>query len=165
MTTLLKTRHASLVLLNFTLLLLLWGCSPTAYVPNLNCMYFKTVSRIPVAEVKINGKRAFFIIDTGASCSILNESVSEHFGFRYGIKRDDHVFGLAGTAQMHRAFNCSVEFGPLDLTHTTFRTKHMDDIVSLIKQHENIEIAGIIGSDVLNHYRVAIDFKRSTISF
>jgi hypothetical protein len=162
----LKIFNARLAIPGIAALLMLSGClSTTYYIDDIPQLRFTTIGRIPVVEGKINGKRAYFIIDTGASCSILNQSVSERFGFKCFLKVDEHVVGLGGEAKMNHAFNCVVEFGPLNLKNVIFRAKQMDSFVSVIQTHENIEIAGIIGSDIFNRYGIAINFKSNTITF
>lgn len=160
-----RISYAYRVMLGLAVLLMLGSCASTATLRENKQLRFTTVGRIPVVEGKINGKRAYFIIDTGASCSILNQSVSDRFGFKSFIKNDDHVMGLHGEAKINQAFNCTVEMGPLKLNNVIFRTKHMDSFVSVIQTHENIEIAGIIGSDIFNRYGIAINFKSNTLSF
>jgi hypothetical protein len=140
-------------------------CVPVKYKPIPGELQFKTVGLIPIVEGKINGKRAWFIIDTGASVSILNRSNARHFGFKCFDSYSVSVVGFGGESKMNEAFNCKVEFGPLLLKNISFRARHMNDLTDVIRQHENIEIAGIIGADVFNRYKIAIDFKKSTISF
>jgi hypothetical protein len=161
----LRTRYAYWAMLGVAALLMLSGCSSTAYLGEIKQLRFTTIGRIPVIEGKINGKRAYFIIDTGASCSILNQSVSERFGFKSYVRDDVHVMALEGKAKMNHAFNCLVEVGPLRLSNVIFRTKCMDSFVSVIREQENIEIAGIIGSDIFNRYGIAINFKSNMITF
>jgi hypothetical protein len=123
------------------------------------------VGKIPVVQGRINGKRAFFLIDTGASCSLLNESASPHFGFGSFVLVDHQLTGLGGRANFNQAVDCLVEFGPLRITHRAFRTRNLDHLAEAIKQSESIEVAGIIGSDIFNQYGITIDFKHNLICF
>src|SRR5688500_9835416 len=93
------------------LLLTVLGCiSPVPLQLNTNCMKFRTIKNIPVLEGKLNGKRALFIIDTGASVSILNKSESQKFGFRFIDSAGDQVAGLGGgRSPMNKAVNCEVQ--------------------------------------------------------
>lgn len=140
------------------------GCVTTGNL-DLNHLHFRKIGRIPVVEGKINGKKAYFIIDTGASVSILNDLVSDKFGFRSIDCREQSVLGLGGHARLKDAVHAVVEFGPLRIKNVTFRTKHMADFVAMIKRDENVEIAGIIGGDVFDMYNITIDFKKNRISF
>jgi hypothetical protein len=116
-------------------------------------------------EGKLNGKRAFFIVDTGASISLLNEAKASYFGYGSYPESDRTVVGFAGESKMNVAYNCQVEFGPVIITGVTFRSRHMQDFAAVIQQHESVEIAGIIGSDVLRRYNININYGANTISF
>lgn len=140
------------------------GCVTTSRLDSKH-LHFRKIGRIPVVEGKINGKKAYFIVDTGASVSILNDLVSDHFGFRSISCREQSVLGLGGQANLKDAIHAVVEVGPLRIKNVTFRTKHMADFVAMIKRDENLEIAGIIGGDVFDLYNITIDFKTNRISF
>jgi hypothetical protein len=139
------------------------SCHPTTRTAQ--SIYFFSVSQIPVVEGKINGKTAYFIVDTGASCSILNESVSKHFGFKTMIMVDEHLMGLNGTAKIKTAYDYSINLGPLTIKSLLFRTRKIDELVDVIKNNERVSIAGIIGSDVLKKYQMGIDYRTNRITF
>jgi hypothetical protein len=160
----LKIRFAQWVLLKLGTLLML-GCASTGSLDTINQLHFKTIGRIPVIEGTLNGKRAFFIIDTGASVSLLDESVSDHFGFKVICRINHQVEGLGGSARLSQAFNYRVQLGTLNIKNIQFHTKNMSDFVAVIRESENIDIAGIIGSDVFDRYKIAIDYRRNTISY
>jgi hypothetical protein len=157
-------RYLLLLLTGF----LLWGAcrSGSKLADTEQRIRFFTISEIPVIEGKINGRPAYFIVDTGASCSILNESRSGHFGFTFKSRNAaDLVTGLGGEAMISLAYNCQIELGPLKIRSITFRTKPNDYLTQLIRQNEKIDVAGIIGADVLKRYNIRIDFGANTIGF
>ena len=150
------------------MLLLLSACiAPTPLQLNVpEAIKFRTIKNIPVLEGRINGRPAFFIIDTGASVSILNESESKRFGFRCIDAEGYSVHGLdGGQSSMNEAVNCQVELGALKLRGVKFHTKRLGNVVNVISQNEKIRITGIIGANVIDHYKIIIDYKNRTISF
>lgn len=126
---------------------------------------FFSVARIPVVEGRINGKVAYFIVDTGASCSILNESVARHYGFKTLVSVDEHLMGLNGAAGIKLAYNYSIDLGSLRINSLPFRSRRIDELVDVIKNNDRISIAGIIGSDVMKKYQMSIDYRTNKISF
>lgn len=141
-------------------------CTAPAKLEDSNSVTFKTIKKIPVVEGKINGKRALFIVDTGASVSILNESLSKRFGFKYlSAPSTQRVLGLGGQASMKIAFNCDVEFGNIRLNGVRFHSKPLGEVLSAIRENEEIEIAGIIGGNIIQQYGITINYRNSTISF
>lgn len=147
------------------LMLMSFGCAPRINAGTLNTIRFFSVSHIPVVEGKINGKRAYFIIDTGASCSIVDETVSKRYGFNLILKVEDNVFGLGGQAKLGQAKDCIVEIGPLRFTNTIFRSKPLDYLTSVIRNEQSVDVSGIIGSDILNRYKLSINYHNNSICF
>lgn len=139
------------------------SCRPSTRV-NQSINFF-SISHIPVVEGRINGKVAYFIVDTGASCSILNESAAKHFGFKTIIADNEHLMGLNGAAKIKTAYDYAIKLGPLQIKSLIFRTRKIDELVDVIRNNDRISIAGIIGSDVLKKYQMGIDFRTNKISF
>lgn len=141
------------------------GCSSTQFSGNTGYLHFTTIARIPVIEARINGKDAWFIIDSGASCSLLNESAAEHFNFKFNGLLNEHVHSLNGDAKLNRATNCKIDLGPLRISHHMFHTKEMGAIVSAIEEREDITISGIIGADILRQFKITLDFGNNVLLF
>jgi hypothetical protein len=144
---------------------ILGACVSTGVPLTSNQVQFKTVGKIPIIEGKINGKRAYFIVDTGASISLLNESEAKHFGFGASSETGHTLVGFSGESKIKEAYNCTVEFGAMTIRGVTFKARCMKDFTAVIHQYESIKISGIIGSDVFDKYRITIDYRNSTISF
>jgi hypothetical protein len=145
-------------------LMMLLGCmAPAQLIPG--CVSFRTVNKIPVVEGKINGKRAYFIVDTGASISILNETEASRFGFKFFTPQDIEVHGLSGQAEINEATHCEVEFGSLKIRGLKFHTKKLNEVVRAIHENEAVEIAGIIGANVIDFYGVTIDYRNRKIYY
>jgi hypothetical protein len=158
-------RYVKWLVISAAIMPLMYGCLPTKSSNAVSQLKFITIKHIPVVEGRINGKRAYFIIDTGASCSILNQSVADRFGFKFFAAVNGNVAGFGGTAKISQVFNCVIEFGPLRIGNVPFHTRQMDDLASVIWDQEFIEIAGIIGSDIFKRYEIGIDYKTNTITF
>jgi hypothetical protein len=141
------------------------GCVSLPIGDNADYLRFMTIGRIPVVEGMINGKRARFIIDTGASCSLLDESASEYFDFKFRALPDENVTGLSGESKLKRALDCVILLGPLQLRHHIFKTQDMLSIVSIIERNEHIVVSGIIGADILDKYQITIDFRNKVLLF
>lgn len=160
-----RRAHALIILLVFTVMA--WACAP-AVLPDASTsprVPFTTIGMIPVIEGKINGKRAFFIVDTGASCSLLNEQAAHRYGFQYRSRSDEQVVGLNGQAKINLAFNYDVQLGTVNLKQAIFRTRHLAELATIIRANDHIDVAGIIGADILKRYGMVIDFNSNTVYF
>lgn len=157
--------HSSCLTLSILILAIVFGCSSIQFSNNIGYLPFNTVGKIPIVEGKINGKKAIFIVDTGASCSLLNESASSEFNFNYRVAKNTFVQSLTTESPLQEATNCTIHIGPIELRNHVFKTRDMAGIVSVILKHENVYIAGIIGADILNKYRMTIDFRNNILLF
>ncbi|CDM67059.1 aspartyl protease family protein [Pyrinomonas methylaliphatogenes] len=114
-------------------------------------------------QVKLEGvdKPLNFIIDTGASISVVSEELAEREEMeRYAQKTRMIVYGAAGVA----------ENVPLLLLPSIYLGAHARPNVSAvvldmsaINETAGFEQTGIIGGNVLRHFRVYFDFRRPAV--
>jgi hypothetical protein len=160
-----RVKNICVVFLSVIILFLENGCGITKIESATKVPFFK-ISGIPVVEGKINGKLAYFIIDTGATCSVLNQSKAKHFRFTYADRfREYTLKGIGGDAQLKPVYNCNIEFGLFKISNVTFRTKDLNYLTNAIEKDSFTEITGIIGADVLMKYNIMIDYALMLISF
>jgi hypothetical protein len=129
---------------------------------------FRTHGGIPLIQVKLNGKTAHFIVDTGASVSLLNEGEAEYFGFQTRRDEPDQeicVTGLNGTTTANRVSSCVLQLGTLTVKSHHFKSRDMVEFSKPFMEKEGIRLAGILGSDLMTYYHLQIDYKNHVISF
>ena len=146
------------------------SCSPVRplYENEDHHVPFRTHGGIPLITAKLNGKTAHFIVDTGASISLLNEGEADYFGFQ---TRQDELYSevcvtdLNGTTTANRVSPCVLELGTLTVKSHHFKSRDMVEFSKPFMEREGIRIAGILGSDLMAYYHLQIDFKNHVISF
>jgi hypothetical protein len=116
----------------------------------------------------INGKSAWFIIDTGASVSVLNANEARHFGFQvantvYHPVRS--INGIGGRSNVYEVSACNLAIGQLPLKYIAWHSQDLHALFQAIHENEEIRIAGIIGSDVLSKYRINIHYNKLALSY
>jgi hypothetical protein len=162
-----QPRRTRALILFFAIVMMTSACAPALYSDATSSprVPFTTIGMIPVIEGKINGKRAFFIVDTGASCSLLNEAAAHRYGFKYRARSEEQVIGLNGQAKINLAFDYQIQLGPVNLKQAVFRTRHLSELANIIRVNDHIDIAGIIGADILKRYGMVVDFNSNTVFF
>jgi predicted aspartyl protease/Flp pilus assembly protein TadD len=114
-------------------------------------------------EVSFDGleKPANFIIDTGASISVVSAALAERAGFdRYAQSGRIKVYGAAGLAE---------NIQTILLPRIVLGTYAWQNVYAAVLDMEPInetagfEQTGIIGGNILGRYRVTFDFPRSLI--
>lgn len=123
---------------------------------------FMSANKIPVIEGKINGKRAYFIVDSGASVSVLDIAQDDYYNFN-SMPLDEEAAGYGGVVKFYQVIAVRVAVGP-SIVRTQFRSQDLSSIVELIRQHEGVRISGILGSDVWKDLDALIDYKNRSIA-
>ena len=148
-------------------LVLMMGLSMQAADPGESIAIVSMAGK-PIVSANLNGKEAFFLLDTGSDLSIMNTQ-SAH-GYRYAVRELPdiwaiHSINLNGETRRMQA----VDSAKLFLGQTRIRTRwYGTDISALarsIRKKTGIEIVGIIGSDVMKKYGFQIDFASQVVHF
>jgi len=119
--------------------------------------------QLPIVEGSINGMKAYFIIDTGASITVLNVDVAKKYHF-IAVHNDFlnryHITGLGGNCTILEVRNAELQFGRMKLEFIN-RACALDNISRRFEPQ--MKIAGIIGTDVLAFLGSQINFSDSTL--
>ncbi|HYN84756.1 MAG TPA: aspartyl protease family protein [Pyrinomonadaceae bacterium] len=115
-------------------------------------------------EVKFDEleKPSNFIIDTGASISVISEALATRLEAldRYAKITRIKVYGAAGVAEDVQMLNIPrVHIGPLPQKNVAAAVIDMD----AINETSGFEQTGIVGGNVLRHFRVTFDFERAVV--
>ena len=115
---------------------------------------------------KINGQELRFILDTGASHSVLDlEWIKEHKDEFSITSMDDPAHGIGASVEVHKTKVDSLELG--DLSIVSYGLPLIDFTgINQIYANEGLEaVHGIIGGDILLKYGALIDYDSLSIDF
>lgn len=117
------------------------------------------------SEVKMEGldRPLNFILDTGASVSVISEELAGHEPINnFVTERTMRVIGSAGIAENVPSYMLpKVRFGDNEVESVTAVSLDMD----LINEASGFYQAGILGGNVLRHYRLTFDFRNAQLTF
>jgi predicted aspartyl protease len=133
--------------------------------PGIDVPVRTTASGFLSGEVTIEGikKPLNFIIDTGATVSVISEraaELDEAFAF---IQQDRmRVYGAAGIAE-----NVKIALLPRVVVGSYSREKINAAVLDLepINETAGFQQSGILGGNFLRHFRVIFDFQRAIVRF
>ena len=116
-------------------------------------------------EVQLEGMDTIlnFIVDTGASVSVISERVAKTDGISPFVNDEKmRVIGSAGIRDDVSSFMLPrITFG----THSRTSIKAVALDLDLINEASGFEQAGILGGNFLKNYRLTFDFKNSKVVF
>jgi len=133
--------------------------------PGIDVPVRTTASGFLSGEVMIEGikKPLNFIIDTGATVSVLSERAAELDEAIAFIQEDRmRVFGAAGVAE-----NVKIALLPKVVVGSYSREKINAAVLDLepINETAGFQQSGILGGNFLRHFRVIFDFQRAIVRF
>lgn len=116
---------------------------------------------LPVVSLTNNGQSFNFLIDTGATLSVIDSNALDKLAYTK-VETTGNAYGVDGNI-------VPVEYARIELNHE--KTKFVDefqimrvDAFDNIKESDKIEIVGILGSTFLKRYDFTINYKDLIIS-
>ena len=117
-----------------------------------------------IIDAAVNNVAGKFLIDTGASNSCIDLNKLEKFKLKF--EKTDETASSA-TGEINETFiskKNSLCIGGSSKTHFDLIIFDMKSIIKALKEKDNIEIDGIIGSDILIEFKSKIDYLKNEIN-
>lgn len=113
-------------------------------------------------ELTINNKKGYFLIDTGAGVSLLDISKSKYYNFDYYTNRNTYLIGISGE-KLNRFYikKCYIYYQD-NRIDTKFSGLDFS-LFNLNKENKQIQIIGILGTDILKYNNAVIDYSNNVL--
>lgn len=118
-------------------------------------------------KIFLNNKVARFVVDTGASQTVIDKNRAEHF-IPGGIHRklDALTAGIGtNTLESQAVIIKNIRIGELKIKNYELILLDLQHVNESYKTMGFKEIDGIFGSELLNKYSAVIDFKKAQLKF
>ena len=118
-------------------------------------------------DVAVNHKSARFIVDTGASQTVMDKEQATNFIGRSGILESESLSKGLGTDSM-QSFTTeleSLEIGDLKIEKQGIVLLDLSHVVNSYVDMGHPPIDGVIGGDILSNFKAVIDYGSETINF
>lgn len=123
---------------------------------------FKSLSdKRLIIEAEVNGKKGFFLIDTGASVGLITEDKVKKFDIVRGRKYPGSLVGAGGEMEDVYYCNTLVRFGGKDIPQ--FLITDISGVRNSIERETGIEILGIIGLSQMKIASMQVDANDNMI--
>ena len=142
-------------------LLLLFGCVPTG---QLGTYHIDTSCDLCIVEGEINGKKTYFLMDTGASLTTLDINQRKHFGFSSAVC-DIQIAGINNNVTgIEQAIGVtSIRINEMEMTGDIVYTSNMRNLVKYVELCARKRISGVIGVPLIKKHRLVIDLTNSKL--
>lgn len=148
-------------LLFFILLLFQFQCSHTDEKTEFKTtgVSYVNVEKVPIIAATLNGKPCKFIVDSGASISLVDISLLDEYNLHQVQGTPGTIDGLGGTAQIVDLSMTTLEIGGIKFN----RLLRAQNLSNVLKKIPVSGVVGIIGSDFFKDYGVIIDYKTNAL--
>lgn len=119
-------------------------------------IYFNVTSGLPIINVTLNGVESRFLLDSGASNSILNCDLFDKYDFIKLRKPISIVTGLGGSRYVYEITGTQLIYND-KIIPINFRCTD----ISILSN--SLDIVGLIGSDFLIKNDLIIDYKNKVL--
>ncbi|MEO0895750.1 MAG: aspartyl protease family protein [Bacteroidota bacterium] len=118
----------------------------------------------PIIKGTLNGKKAYFLLDSGADVTLLDESTAENFGFKtVKVPGANKIQGVnRGAHEVEEAKKAEMKLGTQHIKYQ-FKTFNISHLANSIMNKTGYRICGIIGSDVMKKYGFIIDYSNHKV--
>lgn len=114
-----------------------------------------------IIEAKVNDKKAYFLIDTGASIGLIDNNKRKKFDLSVGRKYNGTLVGAGGEMRNVRHCNTFVEFENKVIPQ--FLLTDISGVVESIERETGVEILGIISLPQMKMANLSIDCNDNLI--
>ena len=144
-------------------MLMVSSCTSSKLPLQHTSLQFQVWDNIIYLDVKVNGKKARFIVDTGAALSLIDINQSKRYGFKvFEGNHTNFIQGFASQSQLYNTSSVRVQYQDLDLNRIKFwgfDLSHLNDFL----QPRYIKILGVLGSDYLAREKAIIDYGHRAV--
>lgn len=114
-----------------------------------------------IIECKVNDKKAYFLVDTGASIGLIDNNKRKKFDLSVGREYNGTLVGAGGEMRNVRHCNTFVEF--YEKVISQFLLTDISGVVKSIKRETGIEILGIISLPQCKLANISLDCNDNEI--
>ncbi|WP_020531301.1 retropepsin-like aspartic protease [Flexithrix dorotheae] len=113
---------------------------------------------LPIIEGTLNGKKAYFLLDTGSSMSLLNSQDAKNYGFKLWSKNNISISGIGGRgASIWAVIKAEIKIGDKNIKGMS-NALNISGIEQFLRKKTRYHISGIIGSDVMQKHGFVVDY-------
>jgi predicted aspartyl protease len=140
---------------------MLLSCSTPEYV---NSFVIDTSCDLSIVDGELNGRKTFFLLDTGAGLTTFDLNQGKKFGFT-SADTDELIGGFTNdktNAKMAIGIS-SIKINGIEIHDGTVYANKMDNLVQFICGCSHKTISGIIGAPLIKKYGLVIDLTNGRL--
>jgi clan AA aspartic protease (TIGR02281 family) len=115
-------------------------------------------------NAKINGKTGSFILDTGASHTVIDNAAANRFNLTFSESKSKNAGGLGTDAlKTRKSAGNEIEINGFKIKKVTVISIDLSHVNSSLEKNGIRRIEGVIGADILKKYKALIDYSEKAL--
>lgn len=115
-----------------------------------------------LVQVTVNGRKAAFVLDTGANMSVVHSGLAADLGIEPGRTGEDSV-AIPGARLAGRSRVEGLVLGPVPIRQNSIVTADLGRLLTTLSTVSGTTVHGLIGQDIMKEHRAVIDVARSLL--
>ena len=126
--------------------------------PKDNSTEIISLEKVPIIVANLNGKSAYFVLDSGSDVSLLHLEDAEKFQYTHQKRAAKSIVGASGGKQaLFEASQVALQIGQQSL-QTVYYATDLSSVIESLSNSTGVTISGIIGMDLMRKYGFEIDY-------
>lgn len=126
--------------------------------------YKQLATKHAVIDVTVNGRKAYFVLDSGASVTVVHRDSIPNFRLLPTEKVDySNATGVGGSVDAQTYSVESFKVKHLNVEHPSIFGMDLSHVVNALNGYSKQPIEGVIGQDILSKHQAIIDIASNTI--
>ncbi len=115
-------------------------------------------------NIKVNGKAGNFILDTGASHTVIDEAASGKFLLKFSNRASKDAGGLGNSAlKTRKSTGNMIDLKGFQIKKAVLIAIDLSHVNNTLKKNGSAIIDGVIGSDILKKHKALIDYSEKAL--
>lgn len=115
--------------------------------------------------LSIKGNKLLFILDTGASNTVIDFSVAKKIGLKLKTHHKEGAGLGSSSLKVYRVGKTIIHFQNSISLPSNMGSMDLSHVIDALKSKGAKEIHGVIGNDILKKFGAIIDYKTKTLQF
>lgn len=112
-----------------------------------------------VFDLMLNEKSALFLLDTGASGTILSDTCIEKFDLKLEDSEESATGAGANNLKLQKSLANTIQIKDKKITSIDLFVMDLEHVNQAMLEIGHLAIDGVLGADFLNQFHVVIDYK------
>ena len=122
-----------------------------------------SMEKVPIVKCLLNGKEAYFVLDSGSDVTLVHSPNAGKYGFSYKNRSSKSIVGASGGNQPLFEANTVDLVAGTQMLNTRFYATDLSTVVASLSKSTGITVSGILGMDLMRRYGFEIDYSNQQL--